>query len=140
MRGAHLAHVALALGDDSRLLALCGVLGLPVAPAEEIPSDGVRAVMIEAGDTRLEVLTPTDPEGPVGRFLARRGPGIHHIALAVPDLSATLDRLQADGVRLIDAAPRRGAGDARVAFIHPEGTGGVLVELVEEGGTKPFEP
>lgn len=140
MKGAHLAHVALALEDDSRLLALCCALGLRVAPAEAIPSDGVRAVMVEAGESRLEILTPTDPEGPVGRFLARRGPGIHHIALGVRDLPAILERLAADGVRLIDAAPRRGAGDSSVAFIHPEGTGGVLVELVEEGGTRPFEP
>lgn len=106
-------------------------LGLAVTRYEEVPEDGVRVAMIPVGESRLELLEATTPESPVARFLARRGPGIHHIAFEVDDIDETLNRLKAAGARVVDEVPRRGAGGTRVAFVHPSSLGGVLLELVE---------
>ena len=104
-------------------------LGLQVVHTEQVDSQHVRASFLPAGAAMLELLEATAPESPIARFLAKRGPGLHHVALAVDDIRAALDELRAAGVRLIDDAPRPGAEGALVAFIHPSAAGGVLVEL-----------
>jgi methylmalonyl-CoA/ethylmalonyl-CoA epimerase len=98
---------------------------------EEVPTERVRVAMLPIGDTKLELLEPMDPESAIAKFIERRGPGIHHIALAVEDVAGSIESLKAAGVRLIDEEPRPGAGGTRVAFAHPKGFNGVLVELVE---------
>jgi methylmalonyl-CoA/ethylmalonyl-CoA epimerase len=97
-----------------------------------LPEQAVELATFRAGRGWIELIRPTDPEGPIARYLAKRGEGMHHVAYAVPDLSAALRDLAASGVRLIDTAPRTGAHGWRIAFIHPESCGGVLTELVEE--------
>lgn len=106
-------------------------LGLQPGSAETVAEQGVRTVMLPVGESRVELLEPTGPDTPVGRFLDRHGPGIHHVCFRVDDLPGTLARLEGMGLRLIDREPRLGAGGARIAFLHPSATGGVLVELKE---------
>ena len=96
-----------------------------------MPEQGVEVVTFRAGAGWVELISPTDPEGAIGRFLAKRGEGLHHVAYRVPDLAGTLARLEAAGVRLIDRAPRAGVHGWRIAFVHPESGAGVLTELVE---------
>lgn len=108
--------------------------GLTASEPETVPGQGVRTAFLPAGDSRLELLEPTGPDTPVGRFLERRGPGFHHVCFLVGDLQATLDELQRRGVRLVDRRPRPGAEGALVAFVHPGSTGGVLVELKQAAG------
>ena len=107
------------------------LLGLPVVAEEEVAEQRVRVVKLDAGGTHLELLESTDPEGPVGKYLAKRGPGIHHLTLRVRDLDSVLRHLEARGVQLIDRVPRTGAGGMRIAFLHPRSTAGILVELCE---------
>ena len=127
-----LDHVAVAVPDlEAALDTWRDVLGLPELGQDVVEEQGVRVAFLDVGQARLELLEPTGPDTPVGRHLARRGPGIHHICLRVPDVQAALDALAARGVRLVDSAPRSGAHGTRVAFVHPKGTGGVLLELVE---------
>ncbi|HEV3469333.1 MAG TPA: methylmalonyl Co-A mutase-associated GTPase MeaB [Pyrinomonadaceae bacterium] len=106
-------------------------LGLEVRHTEVVEEQGVRVAMLPAGEPRIELLEPTGEDSPVAKFLQKRGPGIHHVAVRVPDIRAALARLAAQGVRLIDAEPRLGAGGCLVAFVHPQSAGGVLLELVE---------
>lgn len=106
-------------------------LGMEVCHEEEVAEQGVRVSMLPAGESRIELLEPTDDGSPIAKFLEKRGPGIHHIALRVDNIRATLDQLRTSGARLIDETPRIGAGGCLIAFIHPSATGGVLVELVE---------
>jgi methylmalonyl-CoA epimerase len=123
-----LDHVAIAVRSLAEAAPLYERMqGVPGSPPEEIPGQGVRVVFIGT----VELLEPTGPETPVGRFLAKRGPGLHHIAWRVPDLPVALAELEATGMRLVDRAPRAGARGHRVAFLHPSTTGGVLMELVE---------
>ena len=103
---------------------------LPGEP-EVVDDQGIVATMFRVGDASIELLQPTRPDSPVGRFLERRGEGFHHVAFAVEDLGGTLEKLKRDGVELIDEEPRSGAGGTKVAFIHPRGAFGVLTELVE---------
>jgi methylmalonyl-CoA/ethylmalonyl-CoA epimerase len=103
------------------------VLGL--APGAPATGDGATIVCLEAGSAAVELLTSTDPASPIGKFLARHGPGIHHLCFRVPDLDRALERCRAAGYRLIDDVPRPGAGGHRVAFLHPKATGGILLEL-----------
>jgi methylmalonyl-CoA epimerase len=107
-------------------------LGLHVEEIEEVAEQGVRVAMLPIGETRIELLEPTGEDSPIAKFLEKRGPGIHHIAVRVPDIRATLADLKERGARLIDETPRVGAGGCLVAFIHPSTTNGVLLELVEE--------
>lgn len=109
-------------------------LGLKVAHEEEVAEQGVRVAMLPLGGPNVELLEPTGPDSPVGKFLEKRGAGIHHLALRVPDIRAALARLRQSGARLIDETPRTGAGGHLVAFVHPSSAGGVLLELVEHGG------
>ena len=108
-------------------------LELEMSGTEEVEDQGVRVAMLPVGESRIELLEPTRPDSPVARFLSRRGPGIHHLAIRVQDIEASLEKLKAAGVRLIDETPRNGANDTRIAFIHPSSMNGVLLELVEHG-------
>lgn len=112
-------------------------LGLEVVHTEVVEEQGVRVAMLPVGEPRVELLEPTGPQSPVAKFLEKRGPGIHHIAVRVPDIRAALARLKAEGARLIDETPRVGAGGCLVAFVHPSTAGGVLLELVEHAGEPP---
>ena len=125
-------HIGIATEKIDEALAFWrDALGLSVVHTEEVAEQGVRVAMLPLGEPRVELLEPTHDGSPVAKFLARRGPGIHHIAVRVDDIRAALARLQAQGARLIDETPRRGAGGCLVAFVHPASAGGVLLELVE---------
>ena len=127
---ATLDHIGIAVADLSEALAFYrDALGLDVEPPEEVPSQRVRAHFVPVGEAAIELLEPTSPDSPIAKFIAKRGPGVHHVTLRVDDIRETLGRLKARGVRLIDEAPREGAEGALVAFIHPASTHGVLVEL-----------
>jgi methylmalonyl-CoA/ethylmalonyl-CoA epimerase len=127
-------HIGIAVEDlEAALVPYVEGLGMEVAHREEVPTERVRVAMLPVGETKIELLEPTDPESAIAKFIERRGQGIHHIALAVDDVGETLESLKAAGVRVIDSEPRPGAGGTRVAFAHPKGFGGVLVELVEGG-------
>ncbi|HUQ32310.1 MAG TPA: methylmalonyl-CoA epimerase [Pyrinomonadaceae bacterium] len=106
-------------------------LGLEVTHTEVVEEQGVRVAMLPVGEPRIELLEPTGSDSPVAKFLEKRGAGIHHIAVRVDDIRATLEGLKATGARLIDETPRVGAGGCLVAFVHPSTAGGVLLELVE---------
>jgi methylmalonyl-CoA epimerase len=106
-------------------------LGLKVSGYETVEDQGVNLAMIPLGDSRIELLEPLHAQSPVEKFMAKRGEGIHHIAVAVDDIEEALKRFKASGARLIDAVPRRGAHNSKIAFIHPSSTNGVLLELVE---------
>src|SRR5437588_3785659 len=106
-------------------------LGLDVAEIEEVANQKVRVAMLPIGESRIELLEATSEDSPISKFLAKRGPGIHHIAVRVEDIRASLGELKQKGARLIDEEPRTGAGGCLVAFIHPSSTSGVLLELVE---------
>ena len=106
-------------------------LGLEVKHTETVEEQGVYVAMLPAGEPRVELLEPTGPASPVAKFLEKRGPGIHHVAVRVSDIRAALARLKREGARLIDEEPRVGAGGCLVAFVHPSASGGVLLELVE---------
>ena len=125
-------HIGIAVLDlEEALLPYVEGLGLQVAHREEVETQGVRVAMLPVGETNIELLEPTSGDSPIAKFIERRGPGIHHIALAVDDIDAALARMREAGVRMIDDEPRPGAGGTRVAFAHPKSMGGVLVELVE---------
>ena len=125
-----IAHVGVAVSDlDSALAFYRDVLGLAPHPRET--ADGAEIVSLPFGDAAVELLTSSDPASPIGKFLARRGPGIHHICYRVPDLNAALAACRAAGYRLVDETPRSGAGGRRIAFVHPKATAGVLLELTE---------
>lgn len=106
-------------------------LGLELDSTEEVATQGVRVAMLAVGESHIELLEPLTPDSPVGKFLEKRGPGIHHIAVRVDDIRAALAQLKAKGLRLIDEVPRVGAGGCLVAFIHPSSVEGVLLELVQ---------
>jgi methylmalonyl-CoA/ethylmalonyl-CoA epimerase len=125
-----IAHIGIAVRDlDAILPFYKEVLGLDEVELED--ADGARIVGLAAGDSLVELLESKDPASPIGKFVAARGPGIHHICFAVDDLDAALDRCRTAGVRLIDQTPRLGAEGKRIAFLHPSATAGVLVELSE---------
>jgi len=125
-------HVGIAVEDLEAAVELYeGTLGMPLAHRETVEEQGVEAVLLDVGDCHVELLRPLGPETPVGRFMARSGQGLHHVAYRVGDIDATLDRLKERGVRLIDTEPRAGIRQSRVAFVHPRATGGVLTEIVE---------
>lgn len=128
----NLDHVALAVRDlDEALERFSRLYGAAPVSREIVEADGVEEAMLLVGGSRVQLLAPQRPDSPVARFLERRGEGLHHIAFAVPDLDAALAHLEAEGAELIDRAPRRGGGGARIAFVHPHAFGGALTELVE---------
>ena len=125
-------HVGVATEDLEGAIALYeGTLGMPVAHRETVESQGVEAVLLDVGDGHVELLRPLGPDTPVGKYLEKKGPGLHHVAYAVSDIDAALEKLKESGVQLIDEEARVGIRDSRVAFLHPRATGGVLTELVE---------
>jgi methylmalonyl-CoA epimerase len=125
-------HVGVAVSDmDAALTLYRDTLGLPLAHRETVEEQGVDAALLDVGDGHVELLAPLGPETPVGRYLARQGPGLHHVAYAVEDIDAELGRLRDAGLRLIDDTPRVGIRDSRVAFVHPAAVGGVLTEIVQ---------
>ena len=127
-----LDHIGIATRKIDQALGLWrDTLGLTLDHREEIAEQGVRVGMLAIGETHVELLEPLSDDSPVGRFLDKRGPGIHHIAIRVANIRAELARLKNNGARLIDEEPRVGAGGCLVAFVHPASTGGVLLELVE---------
>src|SRR6266481_661461 len=126
-------HIGIATnGIDDAARFYLESLGLQIEHVEEVASQKVRVAMLPLGESRLELLEATSDDSPISKFLAKRGPGIHHIALRVDDIRATLADLKLKGARLIDEEPRAGAGGCLVAFVHPSSTGGVLIELVEK--------
>lgn len=125
-------HVGVAVEDLEAALSLyTDSLGLPLVHRETVPEQGVEAALIDIGESHVELLQPLGPDTAVGKFLARRGPGLHHVAYRVADVEQTLAELTEAGLRLIDERPRRGIRGSRVAFIHPASTGGVLTEITE---------
>ena len=127
----YIDHVGVAVEDiDAALDFFQQVFGTPPAPVEELPDQGIRATLIQVGQTRLELLEPTSPDSPVGRFIASRGQGLHHLALNVSGIQDKLDTLDRRGLRLVDKQPRHGLS-GNIAFVHPSSVFGVLTELVE---------
>jgi methylmalonyl-CoA/ethylmalonyl-CoA epimerase len=123
-------HIGIAVGDlDASVAFFRDALGLELDAPEEVPSQRVRAHFLQAGEAAIELVEPTADDSPIAKFVAKRGPGIHHVALRVDDIVAALAELKAKGVRLIDETPRPGAHHSLVAFIHPASAHGVLVEL-----------
>lgn len=130
MTAPHIAHIGVAVPSITDALAFYrDVLRLSPHPAET--ADGARIVSLPFGDSEVELLEPQDPQSPIAKFLAKRGPGIHHVCYRVPDLDQALADCHAAGYRLVDDVPRTGAGGRRIAFIHPKATAGILVELTE---------
>jgi len=129
-RGPVVSHIGVAVTDLASALAFYReVLGVEPGPQES--ADGATIVSLPLGDTQVELMVPESPDSPVARFLAKRGPGIHHICLRVPNLDQALARCRASGYHLVDQEPRAGAGGHRVAFLHPKSTAGILLELTE---------
>ena len=128
--GTRIAHIGIAVAALDEMLPLYrDVLGMPETELDD--ADGARIVGLVAGESLVELLEGDTPDSPIGRFIAKRGPGIHHVCFAVDDLDQALERCRAAGLRLIDETPRLGAEGKRIAFLHPSTTGGVLVELSE---------
>jgi methylmalonyl-CoA/ethylmalonyl-CoA epimerase len=127
-----LHHVAVVVADLDEALARYRMLGFSGGERFVLAEQAVEVATLRSGTGWIELIRPTDPDGPIARYLAKRGEGVHHVAYAVPDLRASLNELAAAGIRLIDAAPRIGAHGWRIAFVHPESCAGVLTELVQE--------
>jgi methylmalonyl-CoA epimerase len=129
---ARVDHIGVAVDDLDAAIALHEeAYGMAVAHREVVEEQGVEAVLLDVGENHVELLRPLNGETPVGRFLSKRGPGLHHVAYQVTDVQATLDTLRDRGLRLIDEAPRTGIRGSRVAFLHPDSSGGVLTEIVQ---------
>lgn len=130
-------HIGVAVEDiDGAIELYEKSFAMQLAHRETVEEQGVEAVLLDVGDGHVELLAPLGPETPVGKYLARKGPGLHHVAYAVEDIDATLKRVAEAGIELIDSEARIGIRGSRVAFLHPRSTGGVLTEIVEpaEGG------
>jgi methylmalonyl-CoA/ethylmalonyl-CoA epimerase len=125
-------HVGVAVESiDAALAVYRDALGMPLVHRETVSAQGVDAALLDVGDSHIELLQPLGPDTTVGKFLARRGPGLHHVAYRVASVEETLKALGAAGVRLIDEHPRTGIRGSQVAFLHPASTGGVLTEIVQ---------
>ena len=125
-------HIGVAVADLGAAIALHEqTYGMTLVHRETVTEQGVEAVLLDVGESHVELLRPLSDDTPVGRFLAKRGPGLHHVAYGVEDVEATLAELRARGVRLIDESPRSGIRGSRVAFLHPAASGGILTEIVQ---------
>jgi methylmalonyl-CoA/ethylmalonyl-CoA epimerase len=125
-------HIGVAVEDLDAALALYeSALRMPVVHRETVTEQGVEAILLDVGENHVELLKPLGPDTPVGKFLAKKGPGLHHVAYQVEDIEATLAALKASGLRLIDETPRTGIRGSKVAFLHPASSGGVLTEIVQ---------
>ncbi|WP_258083971.1 methylmalonyl-CoA epimerase [Thermococcus thermotolerans] len=127
-------HVGIAVKNLDEAIKVWEGLGLKVEEIEEVPDQKVRTAIIHVGESRIELLEGTSEDSPIAKFIAKRGEGIHHIALGVDNIEEHLEKLKAEGYRLIDEKPRTGAGGARIAFVHPKAVTGVLLELCEREG------
>jgi methylmalonyl-CoA epimerase len=128
-------HIGVAVEDIDAAIALYGgSFEMELAHRETVESQGVEAVLLDVGDGHVELLAPLGPDTTVGKYLAKNGTGLHHVAYAVEDIDAALRSIAAAGIQLIDSEPRVGIRDSRVAFLHPRSTGGVLTEIVEPAG------
>jgi methylmalonyl-CoA epimerase len=132
-------HIGIAVKSLAAARGIYEKLGLTISEEEVVESEGVRLVMVTVGETRLELLEPLSENSPIAKFIAKRGEGLHHVSLRVPDLAAAVERLKKDGVRLISEEIKIGAGGHHYVFVHPSSAGGVLLELVQDGArrTKP---
>lgn len=127
-------HIGIAVKNiDDAAKLYTDALGLKVQDVELMESVGVKIAMIPVGESKIELIEPTNPEGGIARFIEKRGEGLHHIAFEVSDIEAALDLLKAKGMPLVDEKPRSGAGESRIAFLNPRGANGVSIELVEPG-------
>ncbi len=125
-------HIGIALDSIDRVLQFYKDLNLTIAHIEEVKDQQVRAAIIEIGESRIELLESLSPEGPIGKFISKKGPGIHHIAIEVENLEEKLKEFEKKGYSLIDKTPRMGAQGNKIAFLHPKSSGGVLIELCEK--------
>lgn len=128
-----LDHIGIAVASLAEGGAAYEALGLTVEGTDEVPEQKVKVAFLPIGDTRLELLEPTDPESPIAKHIERRGPGLHHICVRVDDIEAAMARLSGAGYRLLSDEPQAGAHGCRVCFVHPKSTGGVLLELSQPG-------
>jgi len=134
MKPSHIEHIGIAVKNlEDSIIFYEKILGLKCYKIEEVHEQKVRTAFFAIGQTKIELLEPTDPEGPVGKFIEKRGEGIHHIAFAVENLAEQLRHAEKEGVKLIDILPRKGADGLDIAFLHPKSTGGVLIEMCEPG-------
>jgi methylmalonyl-CoA/ethylmalonyl-CoA epimerase len=141
MRPTHIEHIGIAVNSLSDAIPFYEkVLGLKCYTIEEVTDQKVKTAFFMVGQTKIELLESTDPEGPIGKFIEKRGEGIHHIAYAVENIEDRLKEAEAAGVRLIDAAPRQGAEGMSIAFLHPKSTFGVLTELCEDKNRNSNKP
>ena len=124
-------HLGIAVKSLSAAKGIYEKLGLSISPEETVPAEQVRLVMVPVGESRLELLEPTSETSTIAKFIAKRGEGLHHVCMRVPDLRAAVEKLKNDGVRLVADEIKVGAGGHRYVFVHPASTGGVLLELVE---------
>jgi methylmalonyl-CoA epimerase len=129
-----LDHLGIAVRSLTDAKAVYEKLGLAISPEELVAAENVRVVMVPVGETRLELLEPTSDDSVIAKFIAKRGEGLHHISLRVPDLKAAVQKLKADGTRLVSDEIKIGAGGHSYIFLHPSSTSGVLIELVEATG------
>ena len=129
-------HLGIAVKSLAAAKGIYEKLGLTLSEEEVVESEQVRLVMVPVGETRLELLEPLSESSPIAKFIAKRGEGLHHVSLRVPDLAAAVQRLKRDGVRLVSEEMKIGAGGHRFVFVHPSSAGGVLLELVESGGRR----
>jgi methylmalonyl-CoA epimerase len=127
-------HIGVAVKSLAAAKSIYEKLGLKLAPEETVESEQVRVVMVPLGESRIELLEPTSPDSVIAKFIAKRGEGLHHVSLRVPNLEAAVERLKKDGVRLVSEQIKIGAGGHRYVFVHPSSAGGVLLELVESAG------
>ena len=128
-------HIGVAVEDiDAAIELYRDGFGMELAHRETVESQGVEAVLLDVGDGHVELLAPLGPDTPVGKYMAKNGAGLHHVAYAVDDIDAALEKIAAAGIGLIDSEPRTGIRGSRVAFLHPRSTGGVLTEIVEPAG------
>ncbi len=127
----HIGIAVTSLAEATRTYQDC--LDLAASDYDEVKDQGVRVAMLPIGESRIEFLEPTSPDSPIAKFMAKRGPGIHHLAIRVDNIEQSLERFKKAGARLIDQVPRQGAHNTRVAFVHPSAMNGVLLELVEHG-------
>ena len=133
MKISHIEHIGIAVKSlDEAIPFYENILGLKCYAVEEVKDQKVKTAFFQVGQTKIELLESTDPEGPIGKFIANRGEGIHHMAYAVENVEASLKEVEAKGVRLIDQQPRKCAEGMNIAFLHPKSTGGVLTEFCEK--------
>lgn len=133
MKPSHIEHIGIAVSDlESAISLFEKILGQPCYSIEEVADQKVRTAFFKVGETKIELLQSTDPEGPIGKFIGKKGEGLHHIAFAVDRIEEKLEQANTLGINLIDAKPRKGAEGLDIAFLHPKSTNGVLIEICED--------